>query len=713
MNLSINKLSCCLSLSLILLAGCKEYDDTSLWKQIDEAQKQVAELSASIDALASEVEMLKELVSGGAISSISANPTGGYTVTFTTAAGEEKTIVIAASDDVVDADIIGMKEDGGVLYWTITVDGKTTFLLDADGAKIPVSGRVPSITVDNSGYWMVNGQYVLDAGGNKVKSSGKTVSLIAGLTINEDGSVTFAFGDGTSFTANSSASLYIVASIGGQVLNAEYPVEAGVNSLRVNYEVKGKLAEGAIVSLSRNDGVEVTLNKAESYVDVTISNPDNFIAGGFHITATATNGKMAVRPVYFSGSSDVEMDNNLWTVVEKKSLAPGCTYFAMEFKNVTRKMKVLEVSLTSAVEVTTSYANDCCPNPNGNGNNNNGFCIRETLSQLCARKTSEGIEVLGGVNTGFFDSNDGISRGAHIEDGQFVYMPNPKIVSNLDNHVWALTVFKDNTASCGKKKFTGKVNIGGVEKNFYSVNDTILRGGSASALKSYPINLYTYRYKQTPHASYPALVNSLDKNALYVVAKITGGGLYVNEGWLPATVTAVVNGTESQPYLTAADEIAVQINSSIADQFASVKVGDEISLNASMTIDGVSKPILTQNSTMWHFVIDGENAVGTIPVSHDFRTKQDPMTFVTINKSAQRICLIEVDGRQTGYSIGVNADECAEIALHLGAWNATRFDGGGSSAMWANLNGTGTIVTSPSDSKGERSCLNYIYVRKK
>jgi exopolysaccharide biosynthesis protein len=41
----------------------------------------------------------------------------------------------------------------------------------------------------------------------------------------------------------------------------------------------------------------------------------------------------------------------------------------------------------------------------------------------------------------------------------------------------------------------------------------------------------------------------------------------------------------------------------------------------------------------------------------------------------------------------------------------TRFDGGGSSAMWAYTDGAGALVNTPSDEKGERSCMNYIYIR--
>ena len=57
----------------------------------------------------------------------------------------------------------------------------------------------------------------------------------------------------------------------------------------------------------------------------------------------------------------------------------------------------------------------------------------------------------------------------------------------------------------------------------------------------------------------------------------------------------------------------------------------------------------------------------------------------------------------------------ARIAQKLGGYNMTRFDGGGSSCMWVyNASaGKGSLVNRPCDSKGERSCMNYILVRKK
>ena len=391
----------------------------------------------------------------------------------------------------------------------------------------------------------------------------------------------------------------------------------------------------------------------------------------------------------------------------------------MEFKNITRRMHVLEIDLTNpAIEVTTSYADDIVPNPNGNANKNNGFNLRETLSQLCARKTAAGEDVIAGVNTGYFDSNDGISRGAHIEEGELVYMNNPAVVSSLVNHSWAFTIFKDNTASCGKKAFSGKIEVAGKEYAFFSVNDTIVRGGSASRMKSYPVNLYTSRYVKYPHPERQNITNTLSAKALYLTAKYSSKNMTVNDGWFDATVTAIADGRTTAlgeaPYLTDRKEVGIQVTGSTADAIAaSVKVGDNIRLMAQMDVEGVVKPIQTQNSTMWQYVTDGENTLNTVPANHDFRTLIDPMTFVCVDKSGSRIMIAEIDGRQVGFSIGVNAEEVTEIALRLGAWNSTRFDGGGSSAMWAKKDGVSGLVSSPSDKKGERSCMNYMYVRKK
>lgn len=397
----------------MLVVSCSEYDDSSLWKQVDEAQKQIAELTASLTELESQIGLLSAAKNGGLITSIQENTDGGFTIKYTTSDGKEATAIIAGKDDIKSVDIIGTKEENGVLYWTITVGGKTTILTDNDGAKIPVAGRTPSFTTDKDGYWMANGSYILDSKGDKIKSSGHKASLIAGAEKNEDGSVTLTLADGSKFTVDTAESFSLKVFFGGKEVKDELKVEDGTTSLEFTYSLTGKAVENAVLKVTRVESVEASVDEAGGKIKVTV--PDPLRKGQFTLMAADESGHLAVRTVRMRGTFSVETENELWKTVEEKLLAPGCNYYSMEFKNITRRMHVLEIDLTNpAIEVTTSYADDIVPNPNGNANKNNGFNLRETLSQLCARKTAAGEDVIAGVNTGYFDSNDGIQqRSAH------------------------------------------------------------------------------------------------------------------------------------------------------------------------------------------------------------------------------------------------------------------------------------------------------------
>ena len=381
------------------------------------------------------------------------------------------------------------------------------------------------------------------------------------------------------------------------------------------------------------------------------------------------------------------------------------TYY--EFTNLPRKMHVLEVDLTNdAVEIATSMADDIVPNPNGNNNGNNGKNIRETLSENCTRKRAEGQNIVAGFNTGFFNSHDGFPRGLHIEEGRPDFVNNKTVRTSLTNHANAFTVFRDRTASCGKKVFTGKIEVGGTEYEYYSINDTILRLGSVSQ----EANLYTARYKKTPHPGTPSLTNPLLKKALYVVAKNTSGNpMTVNDGWFEATVTRIDDGRTTPlaeaPYLTTLDEWAVQLTGATAEAFAAkLSVGSTLRIRADVAVDGVTKPIVTQNSTMYHLLADGVDKNLSSSV-------YDPMTYVGVDQAGTKVHFFVIDGRQDWVSMGVKFYEMVRIAQKFGCWNVTRFDGGGSTTLWLYTDGAGKVVNKPSDSKGERSCMNYMHVR--
>jgi len=398
-----------------------------------------------------------------------------------------------------------------------------------------------------------------------------------------------------------------------------------------------------------------------------------------------------------------------WDVKTTKELHSGVKYMAVEWtRGITRKMKILEIDLTkSGVEITTAMADDIIPNPNGNDNNNSGKNKRELLSEVCARLKSTGV--VAGVNSGFFDSHDGFPRGIHVQEGVPMYVNNRTVRWNLTNHKWGFTQFTDKTSSCGVKEFTGKYKVAGTEYEYYSINDTICRHGS-DALKS---NIYTHHYKKTPHSG---LTNPLSKKCLYVLAQFTGDYLHVNTGYHKAKVTKILDGRSSAiasadlPYISDKKTIGIQIRGDVADAVkASVSVGDEIEIKCDIAIDGNStKPIYTINSSMYQFLNNGSVTLSGLGADNGNLNTYDPVTFIGCDAATTKVWIVQVDGRSSS-SLGMTAPEMAATIKKLGGHNMTRFDGGGSSSMWVD----GKIVSNPSDSRGERSCMNYLLVRAK
>ena len=79
-----------------------------------------------------------------------------------------------------------------------------------------------------------------------------------------------------------------------------------------------------------------------------------------------------------------------------------------------------------------------------------------------------------------------------------------------------------------------------------------------------------------------------------------------------------------------------------------------------------------------------------------------PRTSIGLDKAGKTMWLVVVDGRQAGFSEGVNCTELAAIMRDLGCWNAVNMDGGGSSIMGLREKGILEVINSPSDRNGNK-----------
>ena len=80
-------------------------------------------------------------------------------------------------------------------------------------------------------------------------------------------------------------------------------------------------------------------------------------------------------------------------------------------------------------------------------------------------------------------------------------------------------------------------------------------------------------------------------------------------------------------------------------------------------------------------------------------TVRNPRSALGWNPETKRVWLVTVDGRQTGWSVGMTLDEVARLLQDLGATRGLNYDGGGSTVMVVD----GAITNRPSDANGERS----------
>lgn len=70
-----------------------------------------------------------------------------------------------------------------------------------------------------------------------------------------------------------------------------------------------------------------------------------------------------------------------------------------------------------------------------------------------------------------------------------------------------------------------------------------------------------------------------------------------------------------------------------------------------------------------------------------------PRTALGFNSRTRRACLVTVDGRQPGWSVGMTCTEMAKLLADFGCDQALNYDGGGSTTCWVN----GRVMNRPSD----------------
>ena len=208
----------------MLFTAC-EYDDTAINDRVNDLENRVAELEETIAALNQDIAGVQTLVGAMQnnvyVSKIVKGETG-YEVYFTN--GEKITIADGkageAGKDGVTVTVL--QDEDGEYYWAVTKDGKTEYLLDDNGNKLPVKGEkgnTPLMRVvmeGETGYWEAsydNGETwerVLLEDGTPVTTSGGAGGLFKDAYIDKDtNTAIFEFLNGDTIEIELRSDLYI------------------------------------------------------------------------------------------------------------------------------------------------------------------------------------------------------------------------------------------------------------------------------------------------------------------------------------------------------------------------------------------------------------------------------------------------------------------------------------------------------------------------
>ena len=273
--------------------GCSDnFDDSALWKDIDGMYKSLNELKAQVTTMQQQLDALAAVVSGGAVTSITQDADGHYVLSYKDADNVEHTIDIATMDDANIQPIIGMKADGEIYYWTVTTGGKTSWLLDTDGAKIPVTGRTPEIGVDDQGYWTLFGKRITDASGNPVKAEGKSASVITKVEMKDDGTVVFTLGDGVQVTAQVQNGFNVLLSVEPRTVVTDV-----AQPLVITYTLVGE-TETSVLTVEKAEGLAAKLDEQAKTITVTF--PDGFEEGRLVVMFYDGADNVIIKPLIFT-----------------------------------------------------------------------------------------------------------------------------------------------------------------------------------------------------------------------------------------------------------------------------------------------------------------------------------------------------------------------------------------------------------------------------
>lgn len=294
-----------------LVTGCR-YDDSEVWEELNNHEQRILALEKAINTdLVSVQGIVTELQKMVYVSSVT--PTAnGFTLAFTD--GKSYTVTNGTSGETPN---IGVKKDtDGNYYWTLNGE----WLTDAAGNKIRttgdqgVAGITPQVKIqDNKWYVSIdNGTTWTEAGAATVVGD----SLFKEVKLDAEGkNVIFTFQD------NSTITIPVVPVVKKLQLLFDETQIASIMSgatATVDYEISGPEDETVEFDTFENNGYKVVVTPADATKGtIAVTAPDPAVKGKVLFILTGSKGSSFVKTVTINANPAVTPDKTEYNVDSK------------------------------------------------------------------------------------------------------------------------------------------------------------------------------------------------------------------------------------------------------------------------------------------------------------------------------------------------------------------------------------------------------------
>ncbi|MBR2453012.1 MAG: phosphodiester glycosidase family protein [Clostridia bacterium] len=303
-----------------------------------------------------------------------------------------------------------------------------------------------------------------------------------------------------------------------------------------------------------------------------------------------------------------------------------------------------------------------------------------TLSNQISLLEKEGKDVLAGTNADYFSLHTLVPMSNAIVDGKIL----TKDASGQDG----IGFLPDGTAFIS-----------------YFYLNSVLQKEDGSELNIYNINKYRQPYSAYMMTSDFSSETQNTTEGIDVILNPIDGEMKLGTK-LTAVVETISENSSSIPIPEG--KIVLTVDKKAPEEFLSpifsLTEGEIVTINFSVSGDKRWNDVVCgMGSVGGRLLIDGE-------VNPNLATGAAPRTAIGITKDGE-IILYTIDGRQSGHSYGVQLRTLAKRMKELGCIEALNLDGGGSTAISAQLPGneTASLMNKPSDGKERKLSTHIVF----